>query len=100
MTSHHFDDLHPAMRPGGRAGSFDYFGYVAEGRVKPKRIVSPGDVLVDCLRNSHRAHARFGEFRGNPERVLSTAHHNCIKPKLFDVFDYFRGAILEASILH
>src|SRR5438552_10985727 len=89
MTSHHFNNLHPAMRTGGRAGSFDYFGYVAEGGVEPQGIVGGGDVLVDCLWNSNRAHAELSESRGHTEGVLSSADHDCLKPELFNVCDYF-----------
>src|SRR5437016_9233242 len=100
MTSHHFDNLHPAMRAGGRAGSFDYFGYVAKGGVKSESIIGAGDVLVDCLRNADRPHAILSESRGHTERILSSADHDCIKSELFNILDCFPGTILKAVLFH
>src|SRR6266850_4826354 len=100
VTSHHFNNLHPAMRAGGRAGSFDYFGYIAEGGVEPQSIVSARDVLVDCFGDSDHSDAKLRESRGDTEGVLSAASHDCIKPELLNVFNYFTGAILKAAIFH
>src|SRR5712691_1033065 len=100
MTSHHFDNLHPAMGAGGRAVMFNKFGYVAEGRVKPETIVCAGNVLVDRLGTTDHTHTNLSALCGNTEGILPAANYNRVKLELFDVFDYFPRAILKTPVFH
>src|SRR2546427_10327387 len=98
VASHHFDNLHPAVRTRGRAGPFDYFGDISQCGVKTKRIVGAGNVLVDCLRNSNYPHTGQSEPRRHAQGVLSSADNDRIKAELFNVLYHFGGAILKGTL--
>ena len=98
MAAHHFYNLHPTMRARRRSRSFDYFGYVSQGRVKTQSIVCAGDVLVDGLRNSDNAHAQLREFRCYAKSVFASADYDCIKSQLGNIFDYLTGPIFKVTV--
>ena len=98
MTSHHFDNLHPAMRAGGRARALNHFRHVAQRGIKSKCVVGFGEVLVDCLWNSDYPHSEFGKSCGHAQGILATANHHRIEPKFFNILDYFSGSILRSSV--
>src|SRR5437016_8452912 len=98
VTSHHFDNLHPAMRAGRRSRSLDHFGYVPQGRVKTQSIVRAGYVFVDRLRNSDHAYTQLSQPRRHAECVFTSARHDCIKTECLDVFNYFPRTIFKATV--
>ena len=79
MPPHHLDNLHPAVRPGGRARAFDDFRDVAQSRVKAECVVSAGKVLINRLRNSQNLHATFGELGGDPKRIFAATRNDRIE---------------------
>src|SRR6266536_258241 len=97
MTSHHFDDLHPAMRSSRSAGSLNHFRYITQRRIKAQGVISSCQVLVDRLWDANNTHSLLRELCRYAERVLAAADHDSVKPKFFNVLNYFSGPIVRLS---
>src|ERR1051326_1079617 len=98
MPSHDFDNLHPTVRAGGRARSFDYFRDVAQGGIEPERVVRALKVLVDCFWDGYKRHAFLRQLCGHSQGIFTAANDNRIETESFDILDYFRGSILTSAV--
>src|SRR6185437_7047734 len=94
VSSHHFDDLHPTVRPGGRARAFEDLSDVAHRRVEAQRVIRAREILVDRLWNADYLQAFFRQLRGDSERVFAAAYYDCLQSNLLDVGQDFVGSIL------
>src|SRR5260370_29645768 len=99
VTSHHFDDLDPAMRAGRGTRSLNDLRYVAECSIKPEGIVGTFQVLIDCLWNADYIDATLGELHSHAQSVFAAAHHERIEFQLLDILQYFFRPVPSFSVL-
>src|ERR1051325_5143243 len=101
MASHHFNDLHPAMRSGGRARVLDDLRYVSQRRIEPKRVVSTREIFVDRLRHTDDGHTLLRELRGDAECIFTTTRNQRVKLETLDVLnDLVRTIVRFALFVH
>ncbi len=99
VSAHHFDDLHPAVRSGRRARSFDDFGDVSERGVEAERVVSAREIFVDRLRHADDRHSFLRERSSDAKRIFPAADNERIDFQSLDILDYFMRSVLRFAFL-
>src|SRR5215510_11175485 len=98
VTSHDFNYLHPSMRAGRRARSFDDLGNVAQRSVKTESVISAFEIFVDRLGHADNLHPAFGQPGGNAQSIFATADHQGVELQFFNVLDYVSRSIFDSTV--
>ena len=86
VPSHDLDDHHAVVGLGGRVEPVDRLGRDRDGGVEAERVVRPGEIVVDRLRDADdRQRVLAMEACGNPERVLASDRDERIELRLAEV---------------
>src|SRR5215210_3546072 len=97
MSSHHFHNLHPAMRSRRSSRTFNHFGDVSERSIEAQRVVGSREIFVDGLRHAHDRNSSLGEDSGNSQRVFTAARDERIEPESLDILDDLMRSILRMA---
>src|ERR1043165_1134557 len=99
MTAHHFNNLHPTMRSGRRARTFDHFRNIPQGGVETERVIRAREILVDCLRHADNANTPLSQLRSDTHRIFAATHDKRLESQSFDVIEHFLRTIVYATIM-